>query len=160
MLQVESAAKSIQTSFSFRQFSPISPPVSGDPMGGLSFNNGESKQDGVTIGIQQLVIEPRRIILNVHSTSEIANKVFQDIVDLLRQLDPRTEKPAYAPILFTEETLSTVRFDFSMSRLFDSNSLHLFSESLKDRITNYASKPMIMPSAVHWHIPIQICQRA
>ena len=77
LLQVESAAKSIQTSFSFRQFSPISPPVSGDPMGGYRYSiMAKSKQDGVTIGIQQLVIEPRRINSHVHSTSEIANKGF------------------------------------------------------------------------------------
>jgi hypothetical protein len=152
LLQVESAAKAIRAAFSFRQFVPIAPPVSADPMGGLSFGQGELKENGTSIGIQQLTIEPRRIILNVHSSSSNANKVFGRVIELLRQLDPRAEKPSYEPLLCTEQTVSTVKFGFPISKLFDSNPLLQFGKGLEEKIVGYAGRPKIVPSAVHYHV--------
>jgi hypothetical protein len=152
VLQVDSAAKALQSAFGFRAYSPIVPPATPDPMGGITFTHGELPIDGKVAGIQQLTIEPRRIVINVHASSKDANIVFARLVEILRELDPREKKPDYSPIVLTEETVSTIKLGFPLSRLFASEPLRGLGERLSEVVVGNGAKPKLTPSALHYHV--------
>jgi hypothetical protein len=151
VVQMSSAANAIKDAFVFRQVTPLAPPLTFDPAGAVQFTSGEISVEGVVVAVPQLIVETRRIILSVSSTSHIANRVFESLKIVLAGIDARDPKASYDPIMTTEETVSTVRLDFPILNLFPA-SLADFSRGLTERLSAFGSKVHSYPSGIKFHV--------
>ena len=146
--QMPSGVSAVRSAFNFQQITPLAPPVVPDPQGGVLFAHGEFSDGKNVAGIPQLQIEPRRITLTVNSTSEMASKAFDFLKGVMAAIDTRVEKPSLDPIFITEETTSTVRFDFSIDRLFEPGPLSMLASGLEAHVSGFGSPVSLTPSAV------------
>jgi hypothetical protein len=151
-LQMPSGVASVRAIFNFQQVTPLAPPLVPDPQGAFLFAQGEFADGEDTVGIPQLQIEPRRIVLISNSTSEVASKAFEALRRALGIIDNRSEKPQYVPIFMTEETASIVHFDFSIDHLFVNNPLCEFSVGVQSKIAGFGAKAHLFPSGIKYQV--------
>jgi hypothetical protein len=151
-LRLESSVQRIQRLFSFKQVLPVQPPLSADPQGAIAFISGEIKQGEKSYEVEKLIIEPRRIIIAVASTSAVAQSVFDELKALILEVDQREAKPVYDPILMTEETTTVVHLDFPITSLFAGEAFSNLIAGFASRTANHGAKTRIVPSSLHFRV--------
>ena len=68
------------------------------------------------------------------------------------ELDKREIKPAYSPLVMTEETTTVVNFDFPFTNLFDGEPFRNLSEGLSSISSKCGAKATIVPSSMHFRV--------
>ncbi len=100
---------------------PPLPQVSGSPgpPNTLDFQSGTfSSEDAETLFVNSLLIERRRIVLQVAGTSEQADCFFESLRSLISEAYPQCA-PGLSKVLYkAEETACTVDLDFQFTQLF------------------------------------------
>lgn len=150
-LQRKNAINKIQEAYSLK-YSPTMFEGIPNESQSLAFNNGEYSWNKKTYLINNLSIEPRRILLTCSSESKIADSLFKNLRELILNLDLRESKPIYKHILVAEETQCVVKLDFHFNDVFKNSPLYTFHEYLKKKITSYESKIEVRPSALRFKI--------
>jgi hypothetical protein len=151
-LRLESSVQRVQQAFSFKQSLPLQPPLSADPQGAIAFMSGELKLGEKAYEVEKLIIESRRIIISVASTSATALSAFDTLKAIILKVDQREAKPAYDPVVMTEETTTVAHLDFPITSLFAGEAYNNLIAGFVSRIANYGAKTRIVPSSLHFRV--------
>jgi hypothetical protein len=151
-VRLENSIHKTQTLFSFKQCLPLQPPLAADPQGAIAFMSGEFTFEGRTYEIDRLVIEPRRVLIGIAAPSTVASAAFEKLKTLIIEIDPRTPKPGYDPLVLTEETTTVVHLDFPITNLFADQRYTKFLAELPSMRNHSGAKTVVVPSSVHFRV--------
>lgn len=101
----------------------------------VSFRKGELKESDESIIINKIDIEPRRIIIEVAGTSKNANKVYERLLTLLKELSVTDLDSLEQPLLLAETTRCIAVLDFSFEEIFNNT----FISFLENKVEKQAS---------------------
>lgn len=137
------------------ELKPVLPPqpAPGLPIGfQVIFMAGQFKQANKIIVIEQLLFDERRIILTVVGNSQESNQAFDLLRELLAEIDPRQDKPAYEPLILSEETTTVAELDFGITRMLKGSQLEIFEKDLPRRVETLGAKALPFLSSIRFHI--------
>lgn len=134
----KSSIKKLQSLFSlnFMQL-PENLPVQVQPQ--LIFQNGEFKLNDKIYDIEQLVIEDRKIIINIYAEYEISNAFFDDIKNLFISFESRDQPGDYNPIITTYETLCVSNLNIEFENFFKKDDTQKIESIISEKDSHGAS---------------------
>ena len=113
----------------------------------LDFEAGRFHRDeGESILINSLSIEPRRILLQVSGTSGQADIVFRHLRDLLTAVAPETASGLVEEVYKAEETTCIANLEFSFTRLFRREVLQFIENNVVDAASDSQVAALVQPS--------------
>jgi hypothetical protein len=151
-LQLESSTQKIQKAFGFKQTGPINTLFIAEVAGGIAFRAGEFPSGSTTTVVDQIIIEPRRILISVSGSSETADQVFAHLREVMREIDQRSERPALEPLVLTQETTTIMQLDFPITALVAGTPLEAFQTGVNSLIDSQGSRVRIYPSSIHFRV--------
>ena len=152
-LQLNASVQRIMKEFEFRQAATLKPQQTPDLSGGVAFFSGAFQASSMTIVIQQLILEKRRIILNVAGSSGAADLAFSRLRDLVKELDQRENKAEIEPLVQTDETTTIVKLDLSIAKIFSTGQFASFSGALESKLDRYGTKETkLVPISVRYRV--------
>lgn len=143
------AFQQISTSFSLQrisipdQFPIISPQI--------ILQNGEFTHKEKTYIIEQIVIDDRKIIFKILSSTQIADIFFSEFKKILLSLDLREEKGNYEPFIKTYETACILKLNFKLAQImkeFDYKKI----ENIISKKHSHGAKINLFPSSIKFSI--------
>jgi hypothetical protein len=117
----------------------------------LVLQNGIFQNDNVKYIIEQIVIEERKIIISILSSSDISNIFFEDFKKQLIALDFRKEKGHYEPLISTYETICILKLDIDLNHLISRFENDKVEKIISKKQTNKA-KIQLIPSSLRFQI--------
>lgn len=118
----------------------------------LMYMNGRFEANGQQHAIDKLVVEPRRILLTVNSTTQVALALFEDIRQFLHEVELRETDFEYSPVSLTYETQSTIKFDMTFAEFLSCHQLDNTKDLLSERLPNYGASLDVYPISVKFRI--------
>ena len=117
----------------------------------LLFAFGKFVHDGTDYLINTLIIEDRRVLLDLTAGSEVCSAFFEDLREVLCGLDLRKPSTPYEPMLRVEETTCVAEFDFELDQLL-SNPLREFAGDLNAAVQLQDTSVLLVPSIIRFSI--------
>jgi hypothetical protein len=150
-LQSGVASQKLAQALGLQLFAPPQP-VPGLPIPQVIYGTGQLKENEKITVIEQLAFDERRIVLMIAGDSRTCNKVFEVVRKIIIEIDQRQEKPAYEPLILSEETMTILKLDFPITKLLKDGSLETFGKDLTTRVENLGAKAQAFVSSVHFRI--------
>jgi hypothetical protein len=102
--------------------------------------------------IEQLVVDPRRVVLTVNGDTESALAVFLDIQAFFAEVEMRQFRTNYDRVSVTHDTVSTTEMGFEFRELFAGSPLPALQDTLTERLPRYGADLDLYPTAVRFQI--------
>lgn len=122
----------------------------------IIFLKGEMKEGNRIIVINRIVVEPRRIILEVAGTSKEANQVYDVLLSSIDSAADIDSGKLRVPLLIAETTQCVATLDFHFESLFDNSFIELLNSRVKKEATSKRAKGSVRPLAVEVEISYEI----
>ena len=125
-------------------------------IGPIIFLRGEIKEGNRIIVINRIVVDPRRIILEVVGTSKEANQVYDVLLSSIDSAADIDSGKLRVPLLIAETTQCVATLDFHFESLFDNSFIELLNSRVKKEATSKRAKGSVRPLAVEVEISYEI----
>lgn len=86
------------------------------------------------------------------STSAVARSAFEKLKDLILEVDQREAKPAYDPLVMTEETTTVAHLEFPITSLFAGDACSSLVAGFASRTENHGAMTRIVPSSIRFRV--------
>ncbi len=117
----------------------------------ILLQNGSFRQKQSKFIIEQLIIEERKIVINILSDSDTSNAFYSDLRALLISLDLRQSKGSYKPLISTYETTCILKLNFKFEQLCPQIPIRKLENKISKN-TTYSSSVSIIPSSLRFQI--------
>jgi len=121
------------------------------PLPQILLQNGSFRQKQSKFIIEQLIIEERKIVINILSDSTTSNAFYSDLRTLLIALDLRKSKGSYEPLVSTYETTCILKLNFKFGQLCPRIPITKLENKISENVT-YSSSVSIIPSSLRFQI--------
>lgn len=150
-LRIPQLSEVIRQEFGFKEPEP-STPFDLMSMGVVNFQNGLIEVEGKPVVINQLGIEPVRIVLNVGATSNTASAIYARLKEVLKGLSGREDGAAPSELLLAEETTTVVKLRFPITKITEEGHLGVFASGLSEWIENHGARVIATPFSVRFQV--------
>lgn len=118
----------------------------------IAFENGTFSDSEQTHPIHQIILEPRRVLLQLGGSSEMASSLFRSLQQDFADIDSRPGNRTYEPILASEETTCIAKLDLSAENLIDRRTLEAITRSGNERLVSHGADLNIRPYGIRFRV--------
>lgn len=118
----------------------------------LLYRNGKVEIGGSQRLIDQIAIEPRRMLITVSGETHIAQTLFEELRGYIRNVELRQTDYAYEPVSLTHETQATTQMTFDFSSLFAGSAVPVVKSHLSASLPDYGATLDIYPISVRFRV--------
>ena len=148
-LKRDSAIQKIQDNFQLKKLQL--PGQIAIPLNQIILQHGEYKYNAKSYTLDQIIIEERKITINILSNSEIADCFFEDLVKILKSIDTREHVGTYEPLIKTYETACVLKLNFSLDKAIKNINHRELNKVISENNSHGATITLI-PSALKFQI--------
>lgn len=125
-------------------------------IGPIIFLRGEIKEENRIIIVSRIVVDPRRIILEVVGTSKEANQAYEVLLSSIDSVADIDSDRLRVPLLIAETTQCVATLDFHFESLFNNSFIELLNSRVKKEATSKIAKGSVRPLATEVEISYEI----
>jgi hypothetical protein len=117
----------------------------------IAFTSGQFAIDDKKYLIESLTLEDRRIVFTISASSSIADRFFENLLEVLKAFDLREPGPKYDVLVLAQETICIARLDLKFEDLLcnSQESIHKGLETLS-ALPGY--KVRIFPTSIKFAV--------
>jgi len=153
LITANSTVDKIKGALSFGEIQAI-PTVEGKNI--IIFQRGELKRDNKLVIINRIVVEPRRIIMDIDGTSKDSNEVYEEFLTIISGVGTIDLKVLRKPLFVAEGTQCIVTLSFSFDSLFSKEYLAFLKKQVETTAESDVAKAVVRPSIALAEITYEI----
>lgn len=153
LITANSTADKIKGALSFGEIE-VHPTTEGKNI--IIFQRGELKRDSRLVIINRIVIEPRRIIVDIDGTSKDANEVYEELLTILSGVGTIDLNVLRKPLFVAEGTQCVVTLNFGFDSIFSKEYLEFLKKRVATGAESDIAKAVVRPSIALAEITYEI----